>query len=92
MITEEQILAKLDNYKLGYYCQFINLGNPYSYLIDSRLNIFKGENDEWAIVAERLGFTSPADAVTLDIYFFGNCLTNLERQWSGHKFLQDTSG
>ena len=43
MITEDQILAKLDDYKLGHYCQFIDLGHVYSYLIDSRLNIFKGD-------------------------------------------------
>jgi len=50
MITEDEILSQLDNYKLGYYCQFIDLGHVYSYLIDSRLNIFKGDNDKWAIV------------------------------------------
>lgn len=78
MITENQILAKLDDYKLGYYCQFIDLGHVYSYLIDSRLNIFKGDNDQWAIAAERLGYNPRRDGIMLDIYYFGNCLTNLE--------------
>ena len=78
MITETQILEQLDNYKLGYYCQFIDLGHVYSYLIDSRLNVFKGDNDKWAIAAERLGYNPRGGGITLDIYYFGNCLTNLE--------------
>lgn len=78
MLTEEQILAQLDNYKLGFYCQFIDLGHVYSYLIDSRLNIFKGDNDRWAIAAERLGYNPRGGRIMLDIYYFGNCLTNLE--------------
>lgn len=78
MIIEDQILAKLDDYKLGYYCQFIDLGHVYSYLIDSRLNIFKGYNDNWAIASERLGFNPRGGGIMLDICYFGNCLTNLE--------------
>ena len=78
MISEEQILAKLDDYKLGYYCQFIELGHVYSYLIDSRLNIFRDDNDKWAIAAERLGYNPRGGGITLDIYYFGNCLTNLQ--------------
>jgi len=78
MTTQDQILAKLDDYKLGYYCQFIELGYTYSYLIDSRLNIFKGENDKWAIAAERLGYNPRGGGIMLDICYFGNCLTNLE--------------
>ena len=78
MIKEDQILAKLDDYKLGYYCQFIDLGHVYSYLIDSRLNIFKGDNDQWAIAAERLGYNPRGGGIMLDIYYFGNCLINLE--------------
>lgn len=78
MITTNQILAKLDNYKSGCYCQFINLGNVYSYLIDSRLTLFKGDNDNWAIAAERLGYDPRGGTIILDIYYFGNCLTNLE--------------
>jgi hypothetical protein len=36
MITEDQVLAKLDDYKLGYYCQFIDLGQviPISSIAD----------------------------------------------------------
>lgn len=78
MITEDKILAKLDDYKFGYYCQFIDLGHVYSYLIDSRLNIFKSDNERWAIVAERLGYNPRGGGIMLDLYYFGNCLANLE--------------
>ncbi|MGC4036572.1 MAG: hypothetical protein QM764_11465 [Chitinophagaceae bacterium] len=78
MITEEQILKKLDDYKMGDYCQFIDLGHVYSYLIDCRLNIFKGDNDNWAIAAERLGYNPRGGAIMLDIYYFGNCLISLD--------------
>jgi hypothetical protein len=78
MITEEQILANLDDYKLGWYCQFIDLGHVYSYLIDCRLNIFKGKEDTWAIVSERLGYNPRGGGIILDICYFGNCLYNLE--------------
>lgn len=77
-MTAEQILTSLDNYKWGYYCHFIDLGHAYSYLIECRLNIFKNA-DDWAIVAERLGYNPRAGRIGLDIYYFGNCLTNLER-------------
>jgi hypothetical protein len=43
------------------------------------LNIFKGDNEEWAIVGERLGFNPRAGNIMLDICYFGNCLTSLER-------------
>ncbi len=78
MISEEQILEELDSYKSGHYCHFIDLGHVYSYLIDSRLNIFRNDNKEWAIAAERLGYNPRAGVILLDIYFFGNCLTNLD--------------
>ena len=51
MLTEAQILSTLDNYKWGNYCQFIDLGHGYSYLIDCGLNIFKGDDDKLAIAA-----------------------------------------
>ena len=76
-MTEDQILSALDNYKWGYYCHFISLGQPYSYIIDCRLNVFlDGKN--WAIAAERLGYNPRAGRIVLEIFYFGNCLRNLE--------------
>jgi hypothetical protein len=76
-MTENLIFEQLNNHK-SFYCHFISLGEAYSYLIDSRLNIFKSNDDQWAIVAERLGFNPRAGGIMLEIYYFGNCLINLE--------------
>lgn len=77
-MTEEKILNMLDNSNDGYYCSFVELGQGYSYLIDSRLNVFRGEKDHWAIAVERLSFNPRVGSIILDIYYFGNCLTNLD--------------
>lgn len=77
-MTEEEILNTLDNSHDGYYCSFVELGHVYSYLIDTRLNVFRGDSDRWALAIERLGYDPRAGAIILDIYYFGNCLTNLE--------------
>lgn len=77
-MTEEEILNTLDNSNDGYYCSFVDLGHVYSYLIDTRLNVFRADNDRWAIAIERLGYNPRAGVINLDINYYGNCLTNLE--------------
>jgi len=77
-MTEEEIYDKLDNSNDGYYRSFVELGHVYSYLIDARLNVFTSDKNQWAIAIERLGYNPRANAVILDINYFGNCLTNLE--------------
>lgn len=80
MLTEKDIIDTLDNcYRLGVYNFFIQLGHPYSYLIDCRLNIFRGNNDRWAIAGERLGYNPRAGTIVLEVIYFGNCLQNLEK-------------
>ena len=79
MLTEKEILAILDDtYTLGDYFNFVQLGHPYSYLIDSRLNIFKSSDDRWAIAVERLGYNERGGEIDLEIFYYGNCLINLE--------------
>ena len=80
MVTENDITDNLDNSnKQGYYCSFIELGHPYYYLIDCRLNIFRCEDGQrWALAAEKLSYNPRAGGILLDIYYFGNCLFNLE--------------
>jgi hypothetical protein len=77
-MTEEEVLNTLDNSNDGHYCSFVELGHVYSSLIDTRLNVFRGDNDRWAIAVERLGFNPRAGSIVLDINYYGNCLTNLE--------------
>jgi hypothetical protein len=78
MLTATEILSTLDNCCENQYCYFVTLSHPYTYLIDSRINIFRGTDDKWAIASEVLGYTSRSDAITLEITYFGNCLKNLE--------------
>jgi hypothetical protein len=77
-MTEQEILDTLNNCNDGYYCTFVELGQAYSFLIDARLNVFIGPKDRWIIAIERLGYNPRADAIILDINYFGNCMTNLE--------------
>ena len=77
-MTEEDILDTLDHSNDGCFHFFAELGNAYSYLIDVRLNVFRDDTSRWAIAIERLGFDPRSGAVNLDIYYFGNCLINLD--------------
>lgn len=74
-MTENQILNILNSSVDG---SFVALGHPYSYLIDVRLNVFRSDNDEWVIAIERLGYNPRAGAILLEIFYYGNCLTNLQ--------------
>ncbi len=83
MIQEDEILFTLDNYNNGSYTGFILLGDDYSYLLDSRLNIFRN-NEKWAIAVERLGYSSREGRISLKIIYFGNCLYDFE-EYNGEK-------
>jgi hypothetical protein len=71
------VLNILDNYNVNEFWSFFSLNHPYSYTIDSRLNIFTGIHDEWAIVCEVLGYNPRAGGITLELTYLGNCLINL---------------
>ncbi|MES2061048.1 MAG: hypothetical protein V4456_03955 [Bacteroidota bacterium] len=78
-LTEKEILSNLnDTYKFGDYFQFVQLGHPYSCLIDSRVNVFRDDDGRWAIAVERSGYNERAGEIELEIYYYGNCLVNLE--------------
>ena len=77
-MTEDEILNTLDNSIDGYYYSFVEFGHVYSYLIDSRLDVFVSDNNHWAIAIERLGYNPRAGAIIIDINYYGNCLINLE--------------
>lgn len=79
MITKQDILKALDDSTVLTYNTFIWLGDVYSYLIDSRINVFRGNANEWAIAAERLGYNPRYGNIVLEISYYGNCLNNLEK-------------
>jgi hypothetical protein len=77
MLTTDQILSTLDNCDKNEAFNFITLEHPYIYLVDSRINVFRNHADQWAIVAEVLGCNTRGYTISLQIRYFGNCLTNL---------------
>jgi hypothetical protein len=78
LASSEEILVELDTcFTRSAYTHFIDLGHGYSYLIDSRLNLFRNGN-QWAIAAERLGYNPRQGAIILEIFYYGNCLVDLE--------------
>ncbi|MBN8704213.1 MAG: hypothetical protein J0M08_14225 [Bacteroidetes bacterium] len=82
MLTEKEILYTLDNYRNGYDPVFVELGHPYVFPIDSRINIFRNSQEKWALAIETLGYNPRADSIGLVITYYGNCLTNLENRES----------
>ncbi len=72
------IINTLDNSHDGFYCHFVSLNHGYSYLLDVRMNIFRDEKGSWAIAIERLGDNPRAGGIVLEIFYYGNCLVNLE--------------
>ncbi len=76
-LTEKEILKTLDEAIQGDYNDFIDLGHGYFELANSRLTLFKDGNN-WALIFEKFGYNARAgQTVQLEIYFFGNCLTDL---------------
>ncbi|OGX87765.1 hypothetical protein BEN47_01010 [Hymenobacter lapidarius] len=55
-----------------------HLNHPYTYLIDTRLNLFRSDED-WAIAAEIVGYNPRGGGIELNIYYHGNCLIDLEQ-------------
>lgn len=78
MLTEQEILFTLDNYRNGLDPAFVELGHPYVYPIDSRINAFRDNAGQWALAIEVLGYSPRGCNITLEITYYGNCLINLE--------------
>jgi len=82
VLTTAEILSTLDNCYgdgSGYnYFNFATLSHPYTFLIDSRINVFRDNQGQWAIAVEVLGFTPNGNAITLEIFYFGNCLKEIK--------------
>lgn len=78
-LTEKDILKTLDDSNEGAYRSFVMLGDVYSYLLDTRLNIYRGDKNRWAIAIERLGYSPRAGYISLEINYFGNCLINMDK-------------
>lgn len=74
--TDRDIIEYLDKVPYTTFF-FIDLEHPYFYTANSRLTLF-GDETRWAIVFEKSGYSYRAGRIELELYFFGNCLENLE--------------
>ena len=72
-MTPAEVLNVLENYNVRRILGSL-LEQPYSYTIDSRLNIFTSAQKELAIVSGLVVITRSADCITLDLTYLGNCL------------------
>ncbi len=80
---EEEILAYLHDAAAAAYSQpsphgmdfefFLDLEHGYTATADSRLHLFADEG-RWALVMEKIGYTSPAGATDCQLNYFGNCV------------------
>ena len=73
MISEQKILDALDHSNDGYYCDFLPLNHPYTYLSDTQLNLFRSDED-LEIAVEILGCNPQGGRIELNSYYHGNCL------------------
>lgn len=78
-MTAAEVINSLDNSNDGFYRHFVSLGHGYSYLLDVRMNLFRDGNGSWAIAIERLGDNPRAGGIVLEVFYYGNCLINLEQ-------------
>ncbi len=77
MLTEKSVLDILDKYS-----PLIYLDHPYSYTIDSRLNVFCNKKEQWVILTEKLGYNPRGDSIRLELICVGNCLGNVYKKES----------
>lgn len=76
--TENDILSNLDSCGVqNPYKFFPDLGDGYLALSGSRITLF-ADTQRWAIAFEKTGYNARDYSVDLQIYYFGNCLYNLD--------------
>ncbi|MFX1236271.1 MAG: DUF7003 family protein, partial [Promethearchaeota archaeon] len=88
--TENDILKELDEAITGdnIYNTFLDLEHPYFYTAGNQINLFVDET-RWAIVFEKTGYDNRALSIVIELYYFGNCLSNLERCGSDKQYVSN---
>jgi hypothetical protein len=87
--TVSDILASLDEAdKNDCYNWFFDLEHPYMYTAGSAITLF-ADVTRWAIVFEKSSFSPRAGYPTIELYYFGNCLLNLDREGADGQFISN---
>jgi hypothetical protein len=85
--TVTDILAALDKADANdLYNSFFDLEHPYVYTAGSAITLF-ADSTRWAIVMEKSGYNPRAGYPQIELYYFGNCLQNLDRAGSKEQFV-----
>lgn len=77
LFTHQDILSNLEEPDQETYHFFIDFEHPYFYTAGSRLTLFADEN-RWAIVFEKSGYSTGNNCGEIELTYFGNCLRNLQ--------------
>lgn len=56
---------------------------------EAELSLF-GDSTRWAIVFEKTAFNNRAGATVIELHYFGNCLSNLDKAGSDNQFTCNT--
>ncbi len=85
--TKQEILSELDN--LDTYSFFPDLGHGYCFTAGSRINLYADET-RWAIAFEKTGYGNRSGSADLEVNYFGNCLSNLDKAGLNDMFTCNT--
>ena len=80
--TQQDILHYLESYDQETYHFHIDFEHPYFYTAGTRLTLFADEN-RWAIVFEKSGYSTGNSCGEIELAYFGNCLVNLKSGIAG---------
>ena len=83
--TQKDILDYLEETNQETYHFFIDLEHPYFHTAGSRLTLYADEK-RWAIVFEKSGYSNTGLRGEIELFYFGNCLTNLQSEGSADGF------
>lgn len=86
--TTRSILDCFDHSHDTPYGSFINLNHPYQYLVGCRVTLFRDDH-RWAMVGEKYDYNPRGGCVGISLFYFGNCLDNLNRSGASNQFINN---
>ena len=85
----QKILEELDDDSNNPYRFMPDLEHGYFYTAGSRITLF-GDENRWAFVFEKSGYSNRGGSVDIELNYFGNCLVNLETAGMNGMFVCNT--
>lgn len=88
-MTQAQVLAEFDKADIGGYTFFFHPDHGYVYIANSRISLY-GDTDRWAVIFEKNGYGNRALETSIELNYFGNCLSNLDREGLNGAYISNT--